>query len=228
MLRILVASRNETDNSLIEKKLSPISKEFGEIRFVGSRPGNIINVIDAQYDLVVYNCQNFTSTMRDNLFQWRSMGYLGPVMILAKLPDPKTIDKFSDLHNVTLIEKPYENKDLLGIAVKYLNEQKVAQRRFRRFDTNQKVLLESYNKNFSSNTTIANISRGGAYIIGDLEGISKGDLLRVCFELDEIKKSRTMSAQVVWTRGEAASKGRTAGLKFISKTKVYETLLNGI
>ncbi len=38
------------------------------------------------------------------------------------------------------------------------------------------------------------------------------------FELDQIKKNRTMSAQVVWTRGEVGSAGRQAGLKFISKT----------
>lgn len=227
-MKVIIASRNEADNSLIEKKLSPISKDFGDIRFLSARPANLANVLDKSYDLLVYNCQNFTSSLRESINQWRALGYLGPILVLVKIPDPRILDKFSDIHNVTLVEKPYENKDLQGIATKYLNEQKVAQRRYRRFDTQQKALLESYNKNFTSYTVISNISRGGAFIMGDLDGISKGDLLRVCFELDEIKKSRTISAQVVWTKGEAGKRGRTAGLKFITKTKVYETLLNGI
>jgi hypothetical protein len=89
-------------------------------------------------------------------------------------------------------------------------------------------MLESYNKDFTSPTLISNISKGGAHIVGKLENISKGDLLRVCFELDQIKKNRTMSAEVVWTQGDIGQEERSAGLRFISKTKVYESLLNGI
>lgn len=228
MIKIIIASRNEADNALIEKKLAPITQLVGDVRFHSARPANLSGMLDGKYNLLVFNCQHFNSSMRNNINHWRSLGYLGPVIVLVKIPDPKIIDRFADMHNVTLIEKPYENKDLQGIAVKYINEAKVAQRKYRRFDTNQKALLESYNKDFSSDSLIMNISKGGAHIVGDLEDISKGDLLRVCFDLSEIKKNRTMSAQVVWTSGEVGTSGRQAGLKFISKTKVYESLLGGI
>jgi len=75
---------------------------------------------------------------------------------------------------------------------------------------------------------IANISKGGAHIVGSLDHLHKGDLLRISIELDQIHKNRTMSAEVVWTSGEYGTNDRSAGLRFISKTKVYETLLNGI
>lgn len=228
MLKVLMVSRNETDNTLIQKKLSPIREAVGGVRYYSARPANLTNMLDGQFNLMIYNCQHFNSALRNNITHWRSLGYLGPVMMLVKLPDPKIINNFADMHNVTIVEKPYENKDVQGIAIKYLNDAKVLQRKFRRFDTQQKALLESYNKDYSSYTMISNISKGGAHIIGDLENITKGDLLRVCFELDEIKKNHTMSAQVVWTSGEVGNTQRAAGLRFISKSKVYESLLSGI
>jgi response regulator RpfG family c-di-GMP phosphodiesterase len=228
MLKILIASRNESDNSLIEKKLAPIAKKVGSVQFYGARPANMPTMLENDYNLLIFNSQHFNSSMRNNITHWRSLGYLGPIIILVKIPDPRVLDNFADLKNVTIIEKPYENKDLQGIAVKYLNESHVSQRRFRRFDTKQNATLESYNKNFSSVSIISNISKGGAHIVGDLNDLSKGDLLRVCFELDELKKNHTMSAQVVWTKGDVGDENRSAGLRFISKAKVYETLLNGI
>lgn len=228
MLKVLIASRNETDNALIEKKIQPISKKLGQIRFVSARPANLPSMLDGDYNLLVFNCQHFNSSMRNNINYWRSLGYLGPIIILVKIPDPKVIDGFADLHNVTIIEKPYENKDLQGIAFKYLNETNVAQRRYRRFLTKQKARLESYNKDFTSDSVISNISKGGVHITGALEDISKGDLIRVCFDLDELQKNHTMSAQVVWTSGNVGDSERSAGLKFISKSMVYDSLLNGI
>ena len=228
MLKVLIASRNETDNSLLEKRLMPVKKHVGDIRFTSARPANLPTLLDGNFNLLVYNCQHFNSSTRNTISYWRSMGYLGPVMILVKIPDPRMIDGFADVQNVTIIEKPYENRDLQGIAIKYLEEGRVNQRKFRRFDTHQKALLESYNKDFSSYTTISNISKGGIHIAGELEDLSKGDLLRVCFELDQLKKNHTMSAQVVWTSGDVGEGDRTAGLQFISKSKVYDSLLNGI
>lgn len=225
MFKVIIASRNEADNALLQKKLSPIKKEH-EVRFHSARPANLATLFDGKTNLLVYNCQHFNSSMRGHIKDWRSQGYLGPVVILVKVPNTKILDGFADLRNVTIIEKPYENKDLVGIVSKYLGEDKVSQRKHRRFLTDQKAVLESYNKDFTGDTTILNISKGGAYIVGDLTDISKGDLLRVCFDLDQIKKSRTMSAQVVWKSKHAGE--HSAGLKFITKSQVYDTLLNGI
>ena len=228
MLKVLIASRNETDNTLIEKRLLPITHNVGEVRFISARPANLPTMLDNEYNLLVFNCQHFNSSMRNSISHWRSLGYLGPIMVLVKIPDPKLIDRFVDIQNLTIIEKPYENRDLQGIAVKYLKEAQVNQRRFRRFDTKQKALLESYNKDFTTTSLISNISKGGAHIVGPLNDLSKGDLLRVCFELDELNKNHTMSAEVVWTSGNVGDPDRNAGLRFISKSRVYESLLNGI
>lgn len=227
MLKVMIASGNETDNALIERKLSPISRTLGEVKFHGVRPAHLSTAIDSTYNLLIHNTQHFSPHMRSEVQHLRSMGYLGPIMILGKVPSPNTIDRFADMQSVTIIEKPYENKDLQGIAIKYLNDAIVQQRRHRRFDTSQKVQLESYSKDLSTQTLISNISRGGVHVQGELHDISRGDLLRVSFNLEQLNKSRVVSAQVVWTRGEVGSQERSAGLRFISKAKVYEALLNG-
>jgi len=227
MLKVMIASGSETDNALIERKLAPISRTLGDVKFHGIRPAHLPAAIDSSYNLLIHNTLHFSPTMRSEVQHLRSMGYLGPVMILGKVPHPNTIDRFSDMQSVTIIEKPYENKDLQGIAIKYLKDAVVQQRRHRRFDTAQKVQLESYNKDYSAQTLISNISRGGAHVQGELHDISRGDLLRISFNLDQLNKSRVVSAEVVWTNGEVGTQERSAGLRFISKAKVYEALLNG-
>lgn len=228
VLKLMIASRNEVDNTLIEKKLSPIAKKIGPIEFQSARPANLKNLLDHTYNLLVYNGQDFNSALRNNILHWRNVGYLGPIMLLAKITDASLMDRFTDLHNVTIIEKPYDNKDLQGIAIKYLKDVKVAQRRHRRFETQQSALLESYTRDFNAHSVIANISKGGAQIVGQLDQLTKGDLLRVSIELDQLQKNRTMSAEVVWTEGDVGSHERLAGLRFISKAQVYDTLLNGV
>lgn len=228
MLKVMIASGNETDTALIERKLAPISRTMGEVKFHGARPANLSAVMGAGYNLLIYNCQYFSASMRYEIQNLRTSGYLGPVMVLGKVPDANTLDRFSDIRNVTIVEKPYENKDLQGIAIKYLNDAVVEQRRHRRFGTSQFVRLESYNKDFAAESMLSNISKGGAHVSGELNDITRGDLIRMSFHLEEINKSRTVSAEVVWTQGEVGTQERCAGLRFISKAQVYQSLLNGL
>ncbi|MCB0379256.1 MAG: PilZ domain-containing protein [Bdellovibrionales bacterium] len=224
MLKILMVSKNESDNPLLRKKLEPIEQQVGAVQYISARPANMSTLLESDLSLLIFNCPHFTTALRDHINHWRSSGYLGPIVILAKVHDPVTLNNLADMQNVAIVEKPYENKDLQGVAVKLINEAKVKQRRWRRYDTDQTAWLESYTSEFSVSTVIKNISKGGACISGDLSTMSKGDLLRIQFDLDEINKSHTMSAQVVWTSGEVGGE-RMAGLQFVSKETVYQSLL---
>ena len=85
-------------------------------------------------------------------------------------------------------------------------------------------MLEAYSSDFKLETTINNISRSGVRIEGALTGLRNGDLLRLHFNFDEINKSRTMSARVVWVKKEGDNK-EEAGLEFVSQKAVYQYLL---
>ena len=48
MLKVIVASRNQTDNVLLEKKLEPVVKKLGDVRFFSARPANLPGMIDGE------------------------------------------------------------------------------------------------------------------------------------------------------------------------------------
>lgn len=228
MITIQLVSPNENDNILVQGKLESLKKEFGAMEFITSRPASLSSTLDINSSMVVYNCTAYSSSLIDFSQSLREMSYLGPILLLVKIPDVKVLEKFEKLKNTVLIEKPYERKDLLGIARKFLKDAQVNQRQYRRFDTEQSALLESYQRDFVVQSRIENISRGGVFIRGPLEDLSRGDLLRVNFNLDELNKTHTMSAKVVWTEGRVDENERTAGLQFMSKEDVYSQLLNKI
>ena len=226
MIKMQLVSQNESDNALVQRKLGSLKKEFGAMEFSTSRPASLPTVLNIDSGAVIYNCSTYSSGLIDFAPQLRTMGYLGPIIILVKVPDLKVLSHFQAQQNVVLIEKPYVKKDLIGIVRKFLRDAQVHQRHHRRFDTTQSALLESYQRDFMVQSKIENISRGGVFIRGQLEDISRGDLLRVNFNLDELDKTHTMSAKVVWTEGAVGDVERIAGLQFISKEAIYSQLLN--
>jgi len=228
MIKVLLVSQNESDNALVQRKLQVLKPEFGAMSFATTRPASLNSVLDLESNLIIYNCTVYNSGLLDMAGQLRNQGYLGPLMILAKIPEIKYLAAFQAMQNVVVIEKPYEKKDLIGISRKFLKDAQVNQRQFRRFETAQSVMLESYERDFTAQSAIQNISRGGVLIKGQLDDMAKGDLMRVNFSLDQINKTHTMSAKVVWTDGDVDSPEREAGLQFMSREAIYSHLLNHI
>jgi len=226
MIKMHLVSQNENDNLLVQGKLESLKKEFGAMDFSTSRPASLASNLDINSSMVIYNCTSFSSSLIDFSQNLREINYLGPVLILVKIPDVKVLEDFKPMKNTVLVEKPYTRKDLLGIARKFLKDAQVNQRSHRRFETDQSALLESYQRDFVVQSKIENISRGGVFIRGPLEDLSRGDLLRVNFNLDELNKTHTMSAKVVWTDGNVDESERTAGLQFMTKEDIYSQLLN--
>ena len=91
MLKVLLASRNTSENMLLQKKLAPLSQTMGAIKFDSVRPVLVKNMFEAKYDLVIYNCHHFCSGTKDHIQHWRSLGFLGPILIIAKVPNPDVI-----------------------------------------------------------------------------------------------------------------------------------------
>jgi len=194
MIKMHLVSQNENDNLLVQGKLESLKKEFGAMDFSTSRPASLASNLDINSSMVIYNCTSFSSSLIDFSQNLREINYLGPVLILVKIPDVKVLEDFKPMKNTVLVEKPYTRK--------------------------------SYQRDFVVQSKIENISRGGVFIRGPLEDLSRGDLLRVNFNLDELNKTHTMSAKVVWTDGNVDESERTAGLQFMTKEDIYSQLLN--
>lgn len=228
MVTVVLASIDENELQLLYKRVSPLVDDIGQIRFQKCRPANLSECLNEEVGLLIFNAQHYGSHLKQSVSEWRFQGYLGPVLILTKVPDLNQLTDLDHMNNVVVLDKPYNPKDLLGVSKKLLTEVKVNQRKFRRFPTNQLARLESYQTSLELSANVDNISLGGACIKGDIKELSKGDLLKVEFELNEVKKSHILNAKVVWTTGKVGDVNRMAGLVFVPKEEVYNQLLGSM
>lgn len=224
---IVIVSANQVESKKIFESLSSVETSDYRLDFEFLRPTQVPDNLDPSVDLIVYN--NNTN-MNLNIYQqiagWRKKGCLSSVLMLSKVSDDNLIKNLEPNNNMVVLEKPYLDRDLRGIASKILNADKINQRKFRRYNVEQSVDLSSYKSGFNASTSVLNMSRGGLCIAGHLDGLKTGDLLRVDFNLDKINARRTMNGKVVWVTIE--NDEVQAGLEFVKDADVYGHLLDEI
>ena len=138
---------------------------------------------------------------------------------------PSSTLEFQSLAGVIILRKPYEPKSLGGIIKNIVQSEQVKQRKYPRFEVREKAVLEGYENEFSTESMILNISKGGVYVYGNVEAIRRGELVRIHFNLNKINKERTMSAKVVWAGHKTDDRDSSAGLEFVNQLTVYNYLL---
>lgn len=225
---IVIVSANQVESKKIFESLANIETSDYRLEFEFLRPTQVPDNLDPSVDLIVYN--NNTN-MNLNLYQqvasWRKKGCLASVLMLSKVSDDNLIKTLEPTNNMVVLEKPYTDRDLKGIAAKILNSRTINQRKFRRYNVAQSVSLSSYKSGFNASTTnVVNMSRGGLCLAGSLDGLQSGDLLRVDFNLDKINSRRSMNGKVVWVAVE--NQEVQAGLEFVKDAEVYGHILNDI
>jgi hypothetical protein len=224
---IVIVSANQVESKKIFESLTNVETADYRPEFEFLRPTQVPDLLDPAVDLIVYNNNTY---MNMNVYQqiasWRKKGCLSSVLMLTKVNDEALIKSLEPANNMVVLEKPYLERDLKGIAHKILRSNQINQRKFRRYDVQQEVSLSSYKSGFAGKTHVLNMSRGGLCITGGLDGLKTGDLLRVDFELDKIKSRRSMNGKVVWVAPE--DKEIQAGLEFVKDSEVYGHLLGDI
>jgi hypothetical protein len=82
------------------------------------------------------------------------------------------------------------------------------------------VSSEKYGSAAKSNFRMRNLSRSGAllYILKSSESFKKGDILRLAVNLEQLKKIKVLSAEVIWTNKSKV------GVCFIKPTEVLPKL----
>jgi Tfp pilus assembly protein PilZ len=226
---IFLASRTEQENMLLRRKLESLRDELGELRFVSLHPQGLAASADEPVSVVVINLHDWSPADALWLRGLRNAGYEGPVMIIAKGQASDVMSLVDVADGAVFLEKPYEIKDLLGIAQKMLNAARVAQRIHRRFQTDQDAQIEFFGRDGSYATKVFNMSRGGAYLeTRDLAPIRAGDMLRVHMDLTQLNRSYTMPARVVWTKRSSRGRGTSVGVEFVGPGDIKKTLVGSI
>ena len=224
-MKIVVVGYNQKRLNVIKEEIRGLSKSYGGLCISTSRPNCLEAIIDSNLKLLIFDTQTIDRLVIPFINQLRRSGYQGPVILLGKLNFGFDFSEFTSLPNSFHLEKPYRDEKLVGLAKNCINLEQMRQRRDQRFDVCEQAVLEAYSSDFKTETLINNISRSGVRIEGDLSGLKKGDLLRLHFTFEKIKKERVMSARVVWLKKESDSK-EEAGLEFVSQKAVYQYLLD--
>lgn len=158
----------------------------------------------------------------------RHVGYDHAILLLTE----HELNKGTNIENIRTklhyLEKPYDDKTLIGIVKKLLKSHRISQQRERRFNTQQEIMLERFHTNEIVPSKMFNLSKSGAYCEFSRERqLIVGDLVRLNISLTEVSKAHKMNAKVVWTTRDGRYSGQNgAGLRFIRNEDVYLHLMN--
>jgi len=223
-INIYIASRTEEENFIVRRKFDVLKDEFENVRFVSLHPQGLVYSAQERMTVVVINLPEWSANEMTHLYDLRMRGYMGPVLVIAKTNDKTVMRKLLAMKGIVLLEKPYVDKDLVGIVRKMLLEREVAQRIHRRYDTEEQAEIELCDTKDRFLTWMYNLSKGGAYLeFLTPAPVRAGDRVRVTIEIRKTKRVFTVPARVVWTRRNGLRGGAAAGIEFIGAPDIRKT-----
>jgi hypothetical protein len=228
---IVLASRSEQENQLLLRKMEPLRREFGELRFVCVHLRGLAAGLSEPVGVVIINTTEWTKNEVLELVSLRERGYRGPVLVMTKTIPTAAAVALQEMTNIVLLNKPFEPRDLLGIVRKMLNAKSVIQQIYPRYKTDQDAELETLGKSDRYRSRVCNLSKGGAYLeIESAAAVQVGDFVRVKMELAELNRIYTMSARIVWAKRDQnpASDnlgGLAVGVEFVGPGDVQKNMI---
>lgn len=224
--RVLLLGSFSKETFHIENRLKELGPEvqvhlctdFDEIPY---------RVKNLTFHLMVCNMGLLNDGKIDIVSQAREAGYRDPIVLLGKIPGGDVAKKLSDMVAVVLLEKPFENKDLQGVCLKFLSEIDVNQRSYRRYYTNQKAEVAMLGLAEEVSTRVFNMSKGGAYFeSSQISGCKVGDVVSLRIHLQEVSREYNISGKVVWTTPRGIwTGGYGVGVEFIQADHLKQAMV---
>ena len=195
---------------------------------LSSTPKESINLLGSRpYSLFICTMNAYEQQDLDWVKEIRAGGFSQPILILAKELDHAAMTASILNERVHFAEKPFEMTSLKGLVMKLIKQRNIPQQKYKRFRTNQKLAIESYSTGEVIESSMYNLSVGGAYFeSSDKCKASIGDLLKMSVNLNDVSSRHMMNARVIWTTKKGSySGGYGMGVKFVKNEEVYKQLL---
>lgn len=228
--QIILASRTEQENAILRKKLNSLVEIVpGGARITTTRPQATKLEVGGNPDLVIFNFNDWNQNELQFVEGLRQEGYERMIMILAKADAPTAVQNLALLERVVYLEKPFEIRDLVGIAEKAISQGAVAQRIYRRFNTEQQATVEfsggaggsGNGVNRAVGSRIFNMSKTGAYLeLNSLQDVNVGEMVKLRMELEDVSRTYVMPAKIVWTQIMGRTGGTGVGVHFTGRGAV--------
>lgn len=228
--QIILASRTEQENAILRKKLNSLVESVpGGARITTTRPQATKLELGGNPDLVIFNFNDWNQNELQFVEGLRKEGYERMIMILAKADAPTAVQNLALLEKVVYLEKPFEIRDLVGIAEKAISQGAVAQRIYRRFNTEQQATVEFSGTDSGGKSggtraigsRIFNMSKTGAYLeLNSLQDVNVGEMVKLRMELEDVSRTYVMPAKIVWTQIMGRTGGTGVGVHFTGRGAV--------
>ncbi len=228
MHRILVQSLNQEEadhfKSFIETRLPY------EVHTVTDFAQAESQLTHKPIQLFIWNTLQFGNEELEIIKELRQRGYTYPILVTPTSLSKSAFNIAVEKYKTHLLERPFEYKALRGVVRKLMIQRTIKQQKFRRFKTNQLARVETFQTEVIIESSMFNLSMGGAYVeIDKKPDITIGDLVKLEIALADLDRSHKMSAKVVWTtrRGSFIG-GYGLGLKFVREQEVYRNLMDRV
>lgn len=227
MGRVLVYSSAGNESELIKQKIDNdiedvivdvVNNETEMMKFL------ILNTVN----VIVLNFDGLSAKKVQLTRDLRALGNTSALVILTPQIDHPTLKKMEKIYKSVIVQKPVRKNDLLGVIRKFMVDQIVPQRLSERFYTDSPSQIESFGTAAKTQTRMLNLSRTGAYLeCNESPKFAVGDLIRLDVELNQLRKTRSVHAKVVWVSPLTSTAGGFGtGVHFIPDNQVYRHMLN--
>ncbi len=227
MGRVLVYSSAGNESELIKQKIDNdiedvivdvVNNETEMMKFL------ILNTVN----VIVLNFDGLSAKKVQLTRDLRALGNTSALVILTPQMDHPTLKKMEKIYKSVIVQKPVRRNDLLGVIKKFMYDQIVPQRLAERFYTDNPSQIESFGTAAKTQSRMLNVSRTGAYLeCNESPKFAVGDLIRLDVELNQLRKTRSVHAKVVWVAPlSSTSGGFGTGIHFIPDNQVYRHMLN--
>jgi Tfp pilus assembly protein PilZ len=225
--RVLIYSTAGNESELIKQRIDNdvedvivdiVSSETDMMKFLIL---NTVNVIVLNFDSLSAKKVQLTRDLR-------ALGNTSALVILSPQVDHPTLKKMEKIYKSVIVQKPVRKNDLLGVIKKFMGDQIVPQRLAERFYTDHPSQIESFGTAAKTNSRMLNVSKTGAYLeTNESPKFAVGDLIRLDVELNQLRKTRSVHAKVVWVSPlHSSAGGFGTGIHFIPDNQVYRHMLN--
>lgn len=229
MKRVLVHSQSIEQTQAIKKHLEFYIKTGINFEFSTDIEKTETLLTSKSIQLLIFDTNSFNKRVQKFVRDIRLWGLSTSVLVTCEdVTSAAQLNSYVKDDAVHFIEYNYEPKKMAGIVKKLLQTRRLPQQVFPRYHTNQLANIEVLTGGFSIDSSMYNLSKGGAYF--ELEDVEEpcrvGDFLKFSIDLDETDTQHSINAKVVWATKRGRYSGRYGvGVKFVSSHEIYKHLV---
>lgn len=160
----------------------------------------------------------------------RQSGFQNPILLITEAIGNHSPTVLAEKYKAFFLERPFELRNLKGLARKLMVNKSTLQQIHRRHLTNQTATVESFTSTERILSKMFNLSVGGAYFEFSKRPLfNVGELMKVKVNLPDLEREHQINGRVVWTTHKGhVSGGYGVGIRFVKSSEIYRQLLGNM